>query len=664
MDPVITPVGHTYERGAIMRWLETYSTCPVSRLPLTADQLIPNLALRPDHAPVVAAVPAPVVPLTSYSPENGVVVVPATGVRVPVLVLAVIDVSASMATRAVIKEMNVRSTTVLDIVKHAAKTVAAMLSENDLFGVIAYSHESRVVLAPTPMHSAGCGLAHSAISSLRPGGGTHIFSGLSTAMNLVQEHGDGKVNHVLLLTDGVTNLSTERTDQAGLVPKYTSAIEEFRQGSCPPFAIHTFGFGYQDMDGLLMKSVATVGGGVFSYIPDSSFVGTAFVNAVSMIKLTYAVGALLVCDGVALEAEACSSARGRVVLPPLRVDAPTCVLLKPPLPSGAALTLSHGVLGTFGVGVAEGTGTGIAGSYVKALTAVRYVLSARGCFQRFDEVSMGQMMAQAIVNGQDEPILEDLMGQVSIALSNREWFSKWGSHYILSLMRSHALRFCANFKDVGLKAYATPEFESLRTEGDQIYLAIEPPTQEVVSSGGMGTFHNSNNPCFSEGDVALEDGTFKSVLDVRMGDRLRASGKVVTVRCVVTTVVSGGSMPLCTLDQGVVVTPWHPVSTDGGATWTFPENLKSQEPTAAGKVVSLVLEEPDAFGFDIGPYLAISLGHSLDMPVAKHPYFGSSRVVDDLRRREGWEEGFIVLKAGSLIRDPDTGLFDGLVPPS
>lgn len=45
-DPVITPSGMTYERCAIVRALQAKAEDPLTRLPLTADDLIPNRALK------------------------------------------------------------------------------------------------------------------------------------------------------------------------------------------------------------------------------------------------------------------------------------------------------------------------------------------------------------------------------------------------------------------------------------------------------------------------------------------------------------------------------------------------------------------------------------------------------------------------------------------
>ncbi len=45
-DPVIAADGHTYERAAIEQWLRQSATSPVSRAPMKAAALIPNIALR------------------------------------------------------------------------------------------------------------------------------------------------------------------------------------------------------------------------------------------------------------------------------------------------------------------------------------------------------------------------------------------------------------------------------------------------------------------------------------------------------------------------------------------------------------------------------------------------------------------------------------------
>jgi len=46
VDPVIDREGHTYERAAIMRWLESNNTSPLTRNKLLPSHLVPNRNLR------------------------------------------------------------------------------------------------------------------------------------------------------------------------------------------------------------------------------------------------------------------------------------------------------------------------------------------------------------------------------------------------------------------------------------------------------------------------------------------------------------------------------------------------------------------------------------------------------------------------------------------
>ena len=45
-NPVITPYGTTYDKDAIISWLKTNETCPLTKKPLNRKMLIPNYALK------------------------------------------------------------------------------------------------------------------------------------------------------------------------------------------------------------------------------------------------------------------------------------------------------------------------------------------------------------------------------------------------------------------------------------------------------------------------------------------------------------------------------------------------------------------------------------------------------------------------------------------
>ena len=47
-----------------------------------------------------------------------------------------------------------------------------------------------------------------------------------------------------------------------------------------------------------------------------------------------------------------------------------------------------------------------------------------------------------------------------------------------------------------------------------------------------------------------------------------------------------------------------------------------------------------------------------------HDYFGTERVVEDLRRLPGWTEGLVTITPDDVLRDPETTFISGIrIPP-
>lgn len=80
-------------------------------------------------------------------------------------------------------------------------------------------------------------------------------------------------------------LTRLRCPPAGYIPKLRAKLPL-------PATIHTFGFGYQLRSGLL-KYIAEIGSGNYSFIPDAGMIGTVFVHAVANLQNTYATEATL-----------------------------------------------------------------------------------------------------------------------------------------------------------------------------------------------------------------------------------------------------------------------------------------------------------------------------------------------------------------------------------
>eukprot|EP01043_Picozoa_sp_COSAG02_P085279 COSAG02_NODE_22954_length_734_cov_1.376378_2_plen_160_part_01 len=93
---------------------------------------------------------------------------------------------------------------------------------------------------------------------------------------------------MLLLTDGQPNICPPR----GHLPMLKRYKDQNMRLSA---TISTFGFGYR-LDSELLREIAAEGDGMYAFIPDSGFVGTAFVNAASNLLVTMGKNAELMFE--------------------------------------------------------------------------------------------------------------------------------------------------------------------------------------------------------------------------------------------------------------------------------------------------------------------------------------------------------------------------------
>ena len=87
--------------------------------------------------------------------------------------------------------------------------------------------------------------------------------------------------------------------------------------------------------------------------------------------------------------------------------------------------------------------------------------------------------------------------------------TRWGVHYLPSLLLAHQSQMCTNFKDPGVQNYGGALFVSIRDATDDLFCALPPPQPSVrvgaeaaatarvaarpvvVAPASMAMFHNS-----------------------------------------------------------------------------------------------------------------------------------------------------------------------------
>ena len=236
---------------------------------------------------------------------------------------------------------------------------------------------------------------------------------------------------------------------------------------------------------------------------------------------------------------------------------------------------------------------------------------------------------------------------------------------MLSLGRTHILQQCNNFKDPGVQHYGGDDFNKNRDTIDEIFLGIPPPkplkkttqssssTQSFSSTqpvSDMSAYYNSAGVCFEgNSSVKMVNGSEKFVKDIKKDDEiLGVSGNGVKVICVLKTSCKGNKQHFVDIN-GLKITPWHPVKID--EMFYFPESLGEIKEYDCDFIYSFVLEKEHLM--IINDTKCITLGHGFQQNIAKHDFFGTEKVINQLKEMKGWNQGLIQMKFDCVIRDED-----------
>lgn len=476
--------------------------------------------------------------MVSVTPPDG-------ATRCPVDICCVVDVSGSMGTEAMLKGEDGSEVghglSVLDIVKHALKTIIHNLGDTDRLALVAYSNDAKIIFNLTEMTHNGRIVTERHLNELTPSGMTNLWDGLKNGMDVLsQGSGEGRLKHVMLFTDGLPNINPPR----GILPMLKRLKD--KGGGKLPCTINTFGFGYE-LDSELLSQLAADGSGAYAFIPDPGFVGTVFVNSMANLLVTMGKDVVLTLEPA--EGATVGSVAGghpvtkkpdgsaTVSLGSLQFGQAKKVIVNMTIPQEAVAagflkaSLKYGTRGqTEQEASCVGRGVGAADTFgdvemsrmrlnfvdtVRAATqAVKLSAAdkAKGKAMPLDTAtSMLEQLTREMesstvlqeererMTGEDDVgpmtgLLEDLTGQVKEAFSREDWYIKWGVHYIPSLMFAHLTQQCNNFKDAGVQCYGGELFSDLRDKADEIFLTLPAPTPSarpapaappVVELGGL-----------------------------------------------------------------------------------------------------------------------------------------------------------------------------------
>ena len=158
--------------------------------------------------------------------------------------------------------------------------------------------------------------------------------------------------------------------------------------------------------------------------------------------------------------------------------------------------------------------------------------------------------------------------------------------------------------------------------------------------------------------VTMADETKKMAKNIQKGDEVKTNHGKSKVKCILKTKLINSFGNFVKLDSGLLITPWHPVKINGN--WGFPiHNSSKFVQKECQAVYSFLLENDHVLLIDNTE--VCGLAHNFKGGVIEHDYYGTDKVVKDLEKMKGYNQGLVEVQQGNcIIRDSTTGNVSGL----
>ena len=665
-DPVILPDGQTYEREAITKHLKNNPLSPITKRPINIKDAIPNYSIKSmidkflnseinsikidNHQKVNIYNPAKIKTFKAEviddpnKKENVFVNIKIKPEKMeernPLVLIAMIDISSSMkiSSSQDMKGKEEVGISRLGLIKHALKTVVSTMNKNDKMCLITFNGKAYLQLKATKIKGIGKNIIIDEIKKMKASGFTNIWDALKLGINEAQKHENYNAC-LMLFTDGEPNINPSM----GIIPSLKKTISDIKNVN---FTISTFAFGYS-IDSLLMEEIAKIGNGIYGYCPDCTMVGTIFTsfmaNILTTIESTVRINVKNKFLEKTFEIGGLYSGTSRNL----------GFALKKSDFKNTEITLFLGEIEKGKIKNIDYTenSSEIMDQYYrnKLIELISNNLQKKD-FERakkevknlYDEINKIQNKTEFMKN-----LLIDLVnndpnhGQVQKAFSE-QYYEKWGLNYLLSFLRFHIVEQCGNFKDQSLKKYENKDFDEMRKIGNKIFINLPLPENDcginhinqkkIDSVQFQDIFYNAHGGCFN-GDafVELKNGQ-KKVKHLKKGDILSNGG---IVECLVENEIKKVENVVNIND--VYFSLYHPVEINGE--WVFPCQHFKVMKKYIDCWYNLVLKNKHEV--ILNGVKAITLGHNRNDGILKHPYFGTKKVIDALKKYDTYNSGFI-----------------------
>jgi hypothetical protein len=688
VNPVMCPDGYTYEDQAIREWLRNHNTSPITRTYMDSSRIVPNRALKDliDEynaqqlqnttstnnnvglgSSIITVPTIEIIRKFIKSPFNGMTyeyichkpIGDYKDHRVPITCFGIIDVSGSMDSICSITDSVNTETdnlTRLDLIKYALQTIISMLNDNDTLVLVKFSDRSSKIFSGQ-MNQVNKARAKSVVESLQTEGSTNIWDSLKTAYDDVIANRYSNVK-MLLLTDGEANINPPM----GILPTFKRYLDKNPNVNVE---LTTFGFSY-DVDSKSLFDLCEMTGSSFNFIPDASMVGTTFIN--------YLANSLN------------SSYEKHLVNPVTTIDGidETNLTDFNMLSHDEQYEIIRQHVYEFLRDICFETDS--KNRIVTASMTEKY-MRLKHIIEHLKDTNRSKLLTE-LYRDFCSPLNKTNDEQITKAITNNEWFKKWGYHYLLSLSSAHKIRKCHNFKDCGVQMYGNEYFSELRDEINDIFCSLPPPipsgrsnsynrygygsmqpTTQTSQPINMTRYLNNSGGCFANWcRIKLFDGSYKRLDELNGSEMLFVNNSdqndvntAGRIKYVIKTKVPNSQTNMCKIGD-LFITNWHPIKY--GDTWVFPNQVTNVFAQNIDWYYNIILEQTN----NLRPYSVIienieciTMAHNIvnfddTNDILQHNYFGNDSVTRDLECFivTGQTSNIITVENYQIIRGNDS----------
>ena len=605
----------------------------------------------------------------------------------------IIDVSGSTGSSALITDEHGNKVptdfSYLDLIKHCLNVYIHSLSqdENDnLVTIIIFNNKAYPIIESKIVNNETKDEIIDRIMRFRSGGGTNIWDGIKNGYDIMKGSDNNYFKKMVLFTDGLPNNNPDR----GIIYTLNKYISDNEITNIP---LHILGFGYQ-LEISTMTEICKITGGSYNYIPSSAEIVTVMVHLIGNLLMKVNKGLTLTLSFENNNNNELDTICKYLKMYNYQIYNDTSIIINIGQISNDTILyfpninqipqikyeLETDIMEFDDIKVSELNDEELNNEFLNARfrniiidrVLQMYTNSISDRIHKNEEVYQDLLKELDVDNRIVREYEKDITGEIKMGLLDAENFRKWGIYYIPSIMGSYQRYECNSSRDIGIQTFCTEEFNELKDELYDLCEILPDPTPSLIrENNGYNRSYTNNYPtpeqsqrviprisdfanhggCWHGKCVVKIPNGLKSIEFIKKGDKIiNSDGDTSIVECVIRHKCPNNKKSLSNIG-GLFITQYHPVIIN--SEWVFPIDKGELKDMECDYVYNFILN--DRKSIYVNNIICCTLGHGLEGPIIGHPFFGTEKIVNNLKLfTKQYDKGLI--DSPTEHRDPETNL--------